>query len=1161
MATVSEQIQEIYIGLLGRAADKTGLAYWVDQISSNNLTIEQLRANIVNEQAEYQAGLGSMTRTQVVTELYNRLFERAPEADGLEYWVNGDGASVNVDQLVLALSNGAGTDDRAVLNNKVEAAEYYTANVAAASDTDAAAAAAVADVDGTAASVTASKAATDALSGGQGFELSSGTDNLTGTSGADTFEAYLKQNAGSGGVSNSLSSADRVDGGAGTDALDVHLVPEFFGTTGDVQNQIDVQPVTSNVENVMVQVRDLANGNTSGNATVTLDAKNMTEVKKIGSSFSDGDLVIENLTTQNNGAIDLTSTMTVVMSHTDNFNSDRDASDLSVYFDEDYLNTTSTNSGSTLLIRLVNAVTNVDNKNPIFGTDSFTVMVGATTVTVDISAIAADASLDYTTAYDQVVTAINGAMANAGFPNVTAAKTTLSPTVFSIPVTVDGTDYDVGDSAGSYFPILVTNSGSEELGQGSFEQATVNTDTDINSSMTPTPTSEQEVPISINIDLEKVGRDGEGGNLVIGGKDQNLTGDTDVDQNDGIEIFNIDVLGDSDKPSNLGQILSTNGTLKTVNIETASEFVSGDSHAALTVRGEESNGTTAAHPFGGTLDTLNANDFLGDLYIGNSDLAGRAHDIETFTATGGGDVTYWTSVAESDDLTSTGNLAFSATTGSGADTINAIVDGGAQYTVTTGTGNDTVVADVQGETTSDSTQSKIIVNSAGGNNTVTLSSTDTDVNEADVTTGSGTDTVTGGATHLTVDTNAGDDVIYTQNTGDKAIVAVAAGASEIASNADTANNNGDYTSGNKTELLFGRSVRVTLDLPEDSGSANTAEEFVTGLEATAEINASNGALTTERDYYQAIADAINNDAVLNKLAKAEIDSNGNLTITYLIDGVTDADDIIQVEILGDWADLSTTEQTNIVNALQTKHSNSQIDAAEVENEYDEVDTATYVDAFATTTEGTDATTTADNKVNGGQDDDVIVLSSNDAATDTVVFDTTNTGHDTIVHFEDGAAGDVLDFTAWMDNVESPSGSAASQVRIATDLVAATAISANTVTVVDFDFVEAAYGTGTIAFASLTDTQLLAALNGTATGGDATDFVSVADASLHGTTNAKSILLIEYEGDAAGKNEGQYLVAEVTADNANAGNTGFTDVTIIGTVDFGSEQTFHVDNFA
>lgn len=129
MENTAYQVQLIYIGLLGRAADQAGLDYWVDEIENGVLTIEDLRANIVNEQQEYADGLGSMTRAQVVSQLYANLFNREADPDGLEYWVDGAGAGVNVDQLVLALIEGAAAPDRLVLDNKAEAAVYYTETV------------------------------------------------------------------------------------------------------------------------------------------------------------------------------------------------------------------------------------------------------------------------------------------------------------------------------------------------------------------------------------------------------------------------------------------------------------------------------------------------------------------------------------------------------------------------------------------------------------------------------------------------------------------------------------------------------------------------------------------------------------------------------------------------------------------------------------------------------------------------------------------------------------------------------------------------------------------------------------------------------------------------------------------------------------------------
>jgi len=128
MATTSAQVQQLYVGLLGRAADKAGLDYWLNQLNATpaTLTLENLRANIVNSQPEYKATFGSLSRVDTVTKIYNNLFGRAPDAAGLTYWSTGAGATVNADQLTLAFITGASAADTQALTNKTVVAEVYT---------------------------------------------------------------------------------------------------------------------------------------------------------------------------------------------------------------------------------------------------------------------------------------------------------------------------------------------------------------------------------------------------------------------------------------------------------------------------------------------------------------------------------------------------------------------------------------------------------------------------------------------------------------------------------------------------------------------------------------------------------------------------------------------------------------------------------------------------------------------------------------------------------------------------------------------------------------------------------------------------------------------------------------------------------------------------
>ncbi|WP_320034567.1 DUF4214 domain-containing protein [Halarcobacter sp.] len=994
---------------------------------------------------------------------------------------------------------------------------------------------------------------------GQTYELTSGTDkgaDFTGTDDKDTFDASIVQNAFSGGVSNSLSSADKLDGGAGTDTLNAELVAEFVGSTSDYQ--IDVQPQTKDIEIVTFEARDSgsndtetivtsdANGNltfseVNANSLITVDAKYMTGLDKIGSLNSDGDLIIENLTTlDDNGNARNTEELTITMDHTDNFNSDRDASDLTVYFDEDYLLTGETTQGASLTIRLLNAVQNEAGNNPVEGFSEITFNVGDTEVAVDITSVSTDTTQDFTTAYSAIVSLINAKLDELGFDDVRASAPNLEDAVFSIPVA----GFTTGDDAGDYYPIIVKNSGSEALTGVDIATSALQYDTDLNNSFSTVAPETSNDPVTVNVELNKVGREGEGGDLIIGGKE--LDSNTpDTTEGNGIDTFNITVLGNESKLSNLGTIDSTNGALRTVNI--ASEART-DSYASLTIR----------DAFGGTLDTLNANNFKGDLLIGTdapASINSAAHNIDTFTATGGGDVTLNEVIsadgAGAGSFESLDNNAYSVTTAGGSDTINVDANSGAQLTVSTGANDDTIAVSIDGQDDSGSTLTKAFITSTSGDNKVEVTSSDS-AHEADITLGSGADTVTGNTVNITVSTGAGNDTIYTSNTAQKAVIVNAAADNTITGATTIAGNTG--ATPDQSELLYGRSVVVTL-----ATAGVTANDFTQGYESiSVDIEASNGYLTTTADLHNAIAEAINTDPVLSELAEATVDSNGTLVVSYKIDGAIDvvAAPAIEYTISGDWADLDPNEQNGILSQLEVDYSDSDLvfEIADGANSLE----AAYATANITTAQAIDdngngqnglASASGDNNVvNAGLGDDVIVLSSDDNATDTIEIDANGFGNDVVVHFEVGANGDVIDF-AHLDNVTSASGSSVSEIDVAGTVVAATAITANSVVAVALtDLTDNDAGaTAAMTFDSLSNSGVLAEINAGADFG-----VSGTPADFVGNL-VNSVFMVEDD-----TNDGYYKVFEVVY---NTDTTKFTEATLVGTLDFEASVTLTDDNIA
>lgn len=1206
MALTKTQVSELYVAIFNRASEGEGNSYW-QQTGMSAAAAADAMLNSADAEAYFGDSLDS--DQAFIEHIYENTLSKtvADDPEGIAYWVGllegGTSRGEVVSGLIDAVANYANDNDPATaaafsqFQNRV-AVSNYTADNLESAPADYESSLRFGDgleVDDNVSTVGQAQQQVDQLEEAEGnnpgiegdtIRLTSSTDRVEGTENNDTFEAFLGQNEFVGGVSNTLSSADNIEGGAGNDSLYAQLVEEFVGAGSTT---IDVQPTINSVETIDFEARDL----TEGGGSVTVDAKNISGVDTIGSKFSDGDLVIENLTTlDENGNARNTEDLTISMDHTDNFNSDGDASDLTVYFDEDYLLSGQTSSTSQANYWLLDEDSENYNEEPLLNIErnGVSLEIDGTPIDIVMDQDVAEAS-DTWTAYANALQARIDQMVAEGVTelqgiNVIVDRNNLDSTFNDFGVEVPIPAITLLDSKGR--DLTPTGFISPEDATGAF---------DIYGNFDNVESVELDNPLAVDVELEKVGREGEGGNLTIGGKSLSAT------EGQGIEVFNIDVLGADNKPSNLGQIVSTNDALKTINIATGDEFVDGDSFASLTVRGEGNEQGESALPFGGELDMVNATEFLGDLTIGNET---AAQNLGTLNATGGGDVTFF------------GNN-----------------DDGENHVVTTGAGSDNITL----TSTDSTTATTATVSTGAGNDTVTVNGNGTTAN---IDTGTGNDVINGNGVNITVDAGAGNDTIYAENTGNKGVAQLDTG-SVYTTTAGT----GTATAVSAADVLGGRQVQVTVAMPEDADSI-PADSFTDGYEVTAQIEASDGNLTTERDLYEAAAKAINEDPMVNQLVEASVDAAGNLQVNYLVDGVTVAgENLVQVEVLGEWADLNSSEQDRILNEVRAKYADSAITAGDLEALYNNangledfaaqvadtgvaavftadltglaaaagstetldftidgntvtltegtdftgqadetalagelagntvtIDGVTYTIAQVgatsevtltagttgevegdlsindgttevtgtQTTEGTDTTLGTDsvtdgvNEVNAGTGDDVVVLSSNDAVNDTVVFDQGGFGNDSIVHFNSATGGDVLDFTAWLDNDVSASGSAESEVRVDTTLVANGAITENSVTVSDFATLSPAGANTT--FENMTDAQVLEALNA-----DATFANDAADATLVGNQQ-NSIVMVEN-----GDNTGEYKVYEVTSETA-AGSDNFTGATLVGTADFG-----------
>ncbi len=171
-------------------------------------------------------------------------------------WSKGD----VVFQIFTNLSNKAADDadwgkTAAMLNNKVKVAEYYTETLLVNNLDLGALGSPLQSVTNDAASVEAAKG-NGSLNNGKTFTLTEAVQDLTGTAGNDTFIAGV-----TGAGNATLTAGDKVDGGAGTDTIELY---------GNANAGAFATAQVSNVEIVKAQVTNAGATalNVAGNAGV-----------------------------------------------------------------------------------------------------------------------------------------------------------------------------------------------------------------------------------------------------------------------------------------------------------------------------------------------------------------------------------------------------------------------------------------------------------------------------------------------------------------------------------------------------------------------------------------------------------------------------------------------------------------------------------------------------------------------------------------------------------------------------------------------------------------------------------------------------------------------------------------------------------------------------
>jgi hypothetical protein len=243
MALTNTQLAtELYIGYFNRAPDAGGLNFWVNALNSGASLVQV--ANAFANSAEAQATYPFLVTpnvtdpTSFVTQVYQNVLNRAPDAPGLAFWVGQlQAGTVTPGSFIVTLEAAVnaqvGTADANTLNNKVAVGIDFAARTSAVPLTDVVPEATIvlAGVTSDPATVTAAMALTTAFiaAGGQPqtLELTTGIDALSTSALGGIFNAGPGGNAPLG-TTNTLNAGDNLQDTKGDGILNYTAVANLL---------------------------------------------------------------------------------------------------------------------------------------------------------------------------------------------------------------------------------------------------------------------------------------------------------------------------------------------------------------------------------------------------------------------------------------------------------------------------------------------------------------------------------------------------------------------------------------------------------------------------------------------------------------------------------------------------------------------------------------------------------------------------------------------------------------------------------------------------------------------------------------------------------------------------------------------------------------------
>lgn len=293
-----EQVSQLYVSLFGRAPDGEGLGFWVGQLDAGK-TMAQV-ADMMYATSPARAYYPTfLTNAEIISSFYKNVFLVTTDTEGEAFWTAklnaGESKGAVISQIIaaaLANTNASGATAKATLQNKIAVAQWYGEQNGGVEGATAILAGVTADV----ATVAAAKAGS--AQSGQAFVLTASADNVTGSTGNDTVTAVVD---GTTATNTTFSAADQINGSTGTDTLNITLQG---GATANVPAASVTGVETVSVRNVSAGATIVAASGFVGATEFVNDRSTaVVEFTNIGTA----DLTIKGNNVATNAATDFTS--------------------------------------------------------------------------------------------------------------------------------------------------------------------------------------------------------------------------------------------------------------------------------------------------------------------------------------------------------------------------------------------------------------------------------------------------------------------------------------------------------------------------------------------------------------------------------------------------------------------------------------------------------------------------------------------------------------------------------------------------------------------------------------------------------------------------------------------------------------------------------------